>query len=85
MCIRDRPRPALFNQKDLIDLREKSGVNILKPGITGLAQVNGRDEMTIPVKVRYDEEYLMKSSIRLDVYILWLTFLKVLKKEGVSH
>lgn len=79
------PRPALFNQKDLIDLREKSGVNILKPGITGLAQVNGRDEMTIPVKVRYDEEYLMKSSIRLDVYILWLTFLKVLKKEGVSH
>ena len=79
------PRPALFNQKDLIDLREKKGVNILKPGITGLAQVNGRDEMTIPAKVRYDEEYLVKSSIRLDVYILWLTFLKVLKKEGVSH
>ncbi len=79
------PRPALFNQKDLIDLREKKGVNTLKPGITGLAQVNGRDEMTIPVKVRYDEEYLLKSSIILDVYILWLTLLKVLKKEGVSH
>jgi len=79
------PRPALFNQKDLIDLREKKGVNILKPGITGLAQVNGRDEMTIPVKVRYDEDYLLNSSIRLDVYILWLTLLKVLKKEGVSH
>ncbi len=79
------PRPALFNQKDLIELREKKGVNSLRPGITGLAQVNGRDEMTIPVKVGYDEEYLMESSVKLDIYILWLTFLKVLKKEGVSH
>ena len=79
------PRPALFNQYDLIELRKKKGVDKLKPGITGLAQINGRDEMSIPVKVGYDEEYLKRFSMRLDLYILWLTFLKVLRKEGVAH
>ena len=79
------PRPALFNQYDLMELRKKKGVDKLKPGITGLAQINGRDEMSIPDKVRYDEDYLQRSSMRLDIYILWLTLLKVLRKEGVSH
>jgi len=79
------PRPALFNQYDLMELRKKKGVDKLKPGITGLAQINGRDEMSIPDKVRYDEDYLQRSSMRLDLYILWLTLLKVLQKEGVSH
>ncbi len=79
------PRPALFNQYDLMELRKKKGVDKLKPGITGLAQINGRDEMSIPDKVRYDEDYLQRSSMRLDLYILWLTLLKVLRKEGVSH
>jgi len=79
------PRPALFNQEDLINLREEKGINGIKPGITGLAQVNGRDEMTIPDKVSYDEMYLKDVSLKLDVYILWLTLLKVLKKEGISH
>tara|TARA_Y100001936_G_C15987923_1_gene620604 strand:- start:597 stop:1079 length:483 start_codon:yes stop_codon:yes gene_type:complete len=79
------PRPALFNQYDLMELRKNKGIDKLKPGITGLAQINGRDEMSIPDKVRYDEEYLQRSSMRLDLHILWLTFLKVLRKEGVSH
>ena len=79
------PRPALFNQYDLMELRKKKGVDKLKPGITGLAQINGRDEMSIPDKVRYDEDYLQRSSMRLDLYILWLTLLKVLRTEGVSH
>ncbi len=79
------PRPALFNQDDLINLRQRKGVNSIKPGITGLAQINGRDEMTIAVKVGYDEQYLNTLSMKLDIYILWLTLLKVLRREGVSH
>jgi|TARA_B110000263_G_scaffold248914_1_gene265003 O-antigen biosynthesis protein WbqP len=79
------PRPALFNQNDLINLRQKKGIDAIKPGITGLAQVNGRDEMTIPTKVGYDEEYLNTLSMKIDIYILWLTLLKVVRKEGVSH
>jgi O-antigen biosynthesis protein WbqP len=79
------PRPALFNQDDLINLRQRKGVNSIKPGITGLAQINGRDEMTIAVKVDYDEQYLNTLSMKLDIYILWLTLLKVLRREGVSH
>ena len=79
------PRPALFNQEDLICLREKKGINAIKPGITGLAQINGRDEMTIPIKVGYDEQYLNTLSLKTDIYILWLTILKVLMKEGVTH
>ena len=79
------PRPALFNQDDLINLRQKKGVDAIKPGMTGLAQVNGRDEMTISIKVDYDEQYLNTLSVKADIYILWLTLLKVLRREGVSH
>lgn len=79
------PRPALFNQDDLIALRTQSGVHRLVPGLTGWAQVNGRDELSIPDKVKLDAEYLKRRSLGFDVYILWLTFLRVLRKEGVSH
>ncbi|MBU3647328.1 MAG: sugar transferase [Limnohabitans sp.] len=79
------PRPALFNQDDLIQLREQAGVHVLVPGLTGWAQVNGRDELPIPEKVRLDTEYLVRQSIGLDVQIIWLTFLAVLCKDGVSH
>lgn len=79
------PRPALFNQDDLIELRTLKGVHQLTPGLTGWAQVNGRDELPIPVKVRFDEEYLRSQSFLFDVKILWLTVLKVLNREGVTH
>jgi len=79
------PRPALFNQDDLIALRTKSGVHELVPGITGWAQVNGRDELPIPEKVRLDCEYLRMCSFWLDIKILFLTILKVARREGVSH
>ena len=79
------PRPALFNQDDLIALRTESGVHNLVPGITGWAQVNGRDELPIPEKVRLDCEYLRMCSFWLDIKILFLTILKVARREGVSH
>lgn len=79
------PRPALFNQDDLIALRTQAGVHKLLPGLTGWAQVNGRDELPIPDKVALDAEYLYKRSFTFDLRILWLTFIKVLRKEGVSH
>ena len=79
------PRPALFNQDDLIALRTESGVHNLVPGITGWAQVNGRDELPIPEKVRLDCEYLRTRSFWLDIKILFLTILKVARREGVSH
>jgi len=79
------PRPALFNQDDLIDLRKRKGVDKLLPGITGWAQVNGRDELSIPDKVALDVEYLNRQSFWFDVKILWITFLKVVKRDGVSH
>ena len=79
------PRPALFNQEDLIALRTKKSVHKLMPGITGWAQVNGRDELPIPQKVDLDVEYLQKRSLLFDVYILWLTFVKVITRSGVSH
>ena len=79
------PRPALFNQKDLIELRTKMGVHTLKPGLTGWAQVNGRDEIPIIQKVKYDAEYLERKSFIFDLYILWLTVLRVMKSDGVSH
>ena len=79
------PRPALFNQNDLIAFRTKNGVDQLLPGLTGWAQVNGRDELTIPEKVSLDMEYVEKQSFWFDLKILWLTFLKVIHKEGVSH
>ena len=79
------PRPALFNQDDLIALRTEKGVDKLLPGITGWAQVNGRDELSIPDKVILDVEYLNRQSFWLDMKILWMTFLKVIKRDGVSH
>jgi len=79
------PRPALFNQDDLIALRTKKGVGQLVPGLTGWAQVNGRDELPIPAKVALDVEYLERRSLAFDLRILWLTFVKVIKRDGVSH
>ena len=79
------PRPALFNQDDLIELRTQAGVHKLQPGLTGWAQINGRDELPIPDKVKLDVEYMQRQSFWFDVYILWITFLKVVKRDGVSH
>ncbi len=79
------PRPALFNQEDLISLRTEEGVHDLIPGITGLAQVSGRDELSIVDKVRIDKNYLEQRSFKFDLYIIWLTVLKVLKRDGISH
>ena len=79
------PRPALFNQKDLIQLRTKHGIHKIKPGLTGWAQVNGRDELSIEKKVGYEIEYLEKRSLRFDLCIIWLTIRKTIKREGISH
>ena len=79
------PRPALSNQDDLIALRTQKDVNKLLPGITGWAQVNGRDELSITDKVAFDLEYLNRQSFWFDMKILWVTFLKVIKRDGVSH
>lgn len=79
------PRPALFNQDDLVALRTETGVHELPPGLTGWAQINGRDELPIPEKVRLDAEYLHKRSLCFDLHILWMTFIKVLLRDGVSH
>jgi O-antigen biosynthesis protein WbqP len=79
------PRPALFNQDDLIALRTEAGVHELVPGLTGWAQINGRDELPIPQKVALDIEYLRRRSLAFDLRILWLTAVKVLRREGVQH
>ena len=79
------PRPALYNQQDLIELRTAQGVHVLVPGLTGWAQVNGRDELPIPQKVALDAEYLVRQGFWFDVQILWMTFLKVVQRDGVSH
>ncbi len=79
------PRPALFNQDDLIALRTEKGVHRLPVGITGWAQVNGRDELPIPEKVALDVEYMRRKSLKFDLYILWLTLIRVIRREGVSH
>jgi O-antigen biosynthesis protein WbqP len=79
------PRPALFNQDDLVALRTEAGVEALRPGLTGWAQVNGRDELPIPVKVGFDREYLERRSFGFDLKILWLTVTGVLGSKGVSH
>jgi len=79
------PRPALFNQQDLIKLRTESGVHLLVPGLTGWAQVNGRDELPIPQKVALDAEYFVRYGFWFDIKILWLTFVKVLRRDGVTH
>jgi O-antigen biosynthesis protein WbqP len=79
------PRPALFNQDDLIALRTQFGVNRLVPGLTGWAQINGRDELAIPIKVEFEVEYLQRQSFWFDMKILGLTFLQVVRRTGVSH
>lgn len=77
------PRPALYNQYDLIKERDKYKANDIRPGITGWAQINGRDELEIPVKAKYDGEYVEKVSLFFDIKIFFLTFIKVLKHEGI--
>jgi len=79
------PRPALYNQDDLIALRTQAGVHTLIPGVTGWAQVNGRDELSIPEKVKMDEYYLKNKSLWLNIKILFMTVFKVFKTEGVSN
>ena len=79
------PRPALYNQQDLIALRTDQGVHILVPGLTGWAQVNGRDELSIPEKVQLDVAYMQRQSLWFDVLIMWMTFVKVLRRDDVTH
>jgi O-antigen biosynthesis protein WbqP len=79
------PRPALFNQDDLVNLRTEYGVNVLVPGLTGWAQVNGRDELPIPEKVQLDREYLLRRSLLLDIAIIGRTVFKALVRQGVHH
>ncbi|MBY0444862.1 MAG: sugar transferase [Burkholderiales bacterium] len=79
------PRPALYNQTDLIALRTEKQVHTITPGLTGWAQINGRDELPIPQKVELDTYYLLHQSFALDVKILWMTFFKVIKRDGVTH
>ena len=79
------PRPALYNQDDLIALRTQAEVHLLQPGLTGWAQVNGRDELPIPDKVKLDADYMQRQSMWFDIYILWLTVLKVIRRDGVTH
>ena len=79
------PRPALFSQDDLIALRTEQAIDTLRPGITGWAQINGRDELSIEEKVRFDAEYLQRQSLSFDLWILWLTLWRVLARHGVSH
>ncbi len=79
------PRPALFNQYDLIKLRTSKGIHHLRPGLTGWAQVNGRDDLSIKKKVNFDEEYLKKRSFIFDLKILYLTFIKIIRREGIRH
>lgn len=79
------PRPALFNQDDLVSLRTHYGVDNLKPGLTGWAQINGRDELPIPEKVQLDADYMKRQSFWLDLKIIFLTFQRVLKKDGITH
>lgn len=79
------PRPALFNQHNLIELRTEKGVHTLRPGLTGWAQVNGRDELPIPDKVRLDVDYMHKQSLVFDIRVMILTFLKVVRREGITH
>jgi len=79
------PRPALFNQQNLIELRTEHGVHTIRPGLTGWAQINGRDELPIPEKVRLDADYLRMQSLIFDTKVMFLTFIKVARREGVTH
>lgn len=79
------PRPALFNQQDLIEMRTKAGVHLIVPGLTGWAQINGRDELPIPEKVALDVEYMKRQGFWFDLYVIWQTAIKVLRRDGVAH
>ena len=79
------PRPALFNQLDLIQMRQQSGVHLVKPGLTGWAQINGRDELPLSQKVALDTAYLKKQSFWFDIKIIFLTVIKVLRRDNVTH
>ena len=79
------PRPALFNQNDLVSLRSETGLHKLLPGLTGWAQVNGRDELSIPQKIALEIEYMQRQSLWFDIKILWLTTQKVISRNGLSH
>lgn len=79
------PRPALFNQNDLVALRTERGIHLLVPGLTGWAQVNGRDELPIPIKVQFDYEYLQRRSFKLDLQIICMTLVTVIRREGIHH
>ena len=79
------PRPALFNQDDLIELRTRQSVHQLMPGLTGWAQINGRDDLPIPDKVKLDVMYLQRQSLWFDIHILWLTFVSVIRRDGITH
>lgn len=79
------PRPALFNQQDLIELRTQAGVHTLMPGLTGWAQINGRDELPIPQKLALDVEYLHRRSMNFDIYIIFMTAMKVIRRDGIAH
>jgi O-antigen biosynthesis protein WbqP len=79
------PRPALYNQDDLIKLRSEKGIDMFKPGITGWAQVNGRDNISIPEKVHLDQEYVNNLTLRKDIQIIFMTIIKVLSKESIKH
>jgi O-antigen biosynthesis protein WbqP len=79
------PRPALFNQQDLIEMRTQHGVHVMVPGLTGWAQINGRDELALQDKVMLDVAYQRQQSLFFDIRIIWLTFLKVLKRDGILH
>ncbi|MFL2692104.1 MAG: sugar transferase [Gammaproteobacteria bacterium] len=79
------PRPALFNQNDLIDMRTKNNIHTLMPGVTGWAQINGRDELSLEEKVNFEIEYKKRRSLNFDCHIIWLTFVKLFGKDGISH
>lgn len=79
------PRPALYNEYDWLELRSLVGIDQIRPGLTGWAQINGRDALTVKEKVKYEEEYLRKQSLMFDLYIIWKTIIFVLKREGISH
>lgn len=79
------PRPALFNQQNLIDMRTEKGVHEIRPGLTGWAQINGRDELPIPQKVQLDVEYMQRQSLAFDIRIIVLTALKVVRRDGITH
>ena len=79
------PRPALYNQDDLISMRTKEGIDSLLPGVTGLAQISGRDGLSIEKKVEIDRDYLNRKSFLFDLNIIWLTVIKVIKRENISH